>query len=85
VEVSVTDRGCGFDPSAVPSGTGLRASITARMTEAGGTAHIESAPGEGTIVRLTAPRGLVPAADAADPASQPVPTRPEQAAMQGNG
>jgi signal transduction histidine kinase len=53
VAVSVTDNGKGFDPSRTADhGYGLTASITDRMARMGGQAHIRSAPGEGTEIRL---------------------------------
>lgn len=57
VAVYVRDRGNGFDPAAVPPGRrGIAESIVGRMTRAGGTATVTSAPGEGTEVELTLPR-----------------------------
>jgi signal transduction histidine kinase len=53
--VSVLDHGRGFDMAAVPRGLGLRESIRARVEEAGGHAHIESAPGAGTFIELSMP------------------------------
>lgn len=51
VEVRVADQGNGFDPSRVRAHRyGLSASIVGRMTAAGGTAEIDSAPGRGTTV-----------------------------------
>lgn len=56
VMVTVTDHGRGFDASLVPPGRrGLRWSVTDRMTDVGGSARIESAPGAGTVVRLEWP------------------------------
>ena len=52
IEVSVSDRGRGFDPTAITGGYGLAGSIRARMAEAGGAAAIWSAPGKGTRVWL---------------------------------
>lgn len=53
VQVFVRDRGCGFDPAAVPSDRlGLRGSIVERLRRVGGNATIRSTPGEGTEVRL---------------------------------
>jgi signal transduction histidine kinase len=57
VEVFVRDRGCGFDPQAVPADRqGVRNSILDRMSRHGGTAEIRSTPETGTEVRLKLPR-----------------------------
>jgi signal transduction histidine kinase len=54
VTVSVRDEGTGFDPARVgPASTGVRSSIRARLRDAGGTAEVSSAPGQGTTVTLT--------------------------------
>jgi signal transduction histidine kinase len=54
--VSITDRGCGFDPAATPpSRRGIRESITGRMLAAGGRAVIASRPGGGTTVTVSWP------------------------------
>ncbi len=56
IELSVRDRGSGFDLAAVPGDRfGVRASIIGRMERAGGTAEIRAAP-TGTEVRLSIPR-----------------------------
>ncbi|MGY1753157.1 ATP-binding protein [Blastococcus sp. SYSU D01042] len=56
VSVFVRDRGAGFDPEAVPADRrGLRDSVTGRVARLGGTAHVRSAPGEGTEVELDVP------------------------------
>lgn len=56
--VFVRDRGRGFDIDTVaPDRRGIAQSIQARMLRNGGRAVIRSAPGEGTEVELTAPRG----------------------------
>ncbi|WP_052707248.1 sensor histidine kinase [Streptomyces rubellomurinus] len=56
IAVTVVDDGRGFDPALRPAdGTGLRRSIHARMAEIGGTAAVDSAPGEGTLVELRWP------------------------------
>jgi signal transduction histidine kinase/phage shock protein PspC (stress-responsive transcriptional regulator) len=56
--VFVRDRGRGFDRAAVPRDrAGVRESIEARMARHGGRAAIHTAPGEGTEVELTLPRG----------------------------
>ncbi|GGC75295.1 hypothetical protein IEU95_01145 [Hoyosella rhizosphaerae] len=53
--VRVVDRGKGFDPEATVYGFGLNHCIHTYMAEIGGTATIDSAPGEGTCVELVAP------------------------------
>lgn len=62
VEVSIGDRGPGFDPAAVPEGRyGVRESIVGRMDRLGGTATIRPGPGAtGTEIHLVLP---VPALD----------------------
>ena len=53
VEVFVRDRGAGFRPDAVePDRKGISESIVGRMERLGGSAHVRSAPGDGTEVRL---------------------------------
>lgn len=53
VAVTITDTGVGFDPSCVPTARrGVRGSVVERMSAAGGTAEVRSAPGEGTTVTL---------------------------------
>ncbi|MBN0046438.1 hypothetical protein JS756_20500 [Streptomyces actuosus] len=55
--VTVVDRGGGFDPTrtAAGGGLGLRRSVHARLRETGGSAEVDSAPGEGTRVALRWP------------------------------
>jgi signal transduction histidine kinase len=56
LQVFVTDQGKGFDPGSVPADRrGLTESIRARVERAGGTATVESEPGEGTEVVLELP------------------------------
>ena len=56
IQVIVRDAGCGFDPDLVdPARLGVRRSITERVEDWGGSASVESAPGEGTTVRLCWP------------------------------
>ncbi|MEU4166711.1 sensor histidine kinase [Streptomyces sp. NPDC026665] len=57
--LSVRDDGRGFDPAAPVDGYGL-AGLRARAAEAGGTASIRSAPGDGTTVRVTLPVPATP-------------------------
>ncbi|WP_370361438.1 sensor histidine kinase [Catenulispora sp. MAP12-49] len=67
VEITVTDRGRGFDPGRSPrAGKGLSSSIVGRMRDIGGTAEIRSAPGLGTTVVLRWRPGVVPAGDSPD-------------------
>jgi signal transduction histidine kinase/phage shock protein PspC (stress-responsive transcriptional regulator) len=57
VDVFVRDRGRGFDLDQVAEDRhGLRHSILDRMERHGGTATVQSTPGEGTEVRLHLPR-----------------------------
>ena len=55
VELTIRDRGRGFDPDAVgPARRGISGSIVGRMTDLpGGAATVRSAPGEGTEVVLS--------------------------------
>lgn len=55
VTVAVVDQGKGFDPDTTPLGYGIKHSITARMHEVGGTASVDSHPGQGTRVDLRWP------------------------------
>ncbi|MGC5030453.1 sensor histidine kinase [Micromonospora sp. DT229] len=53
VVVEVRDEGPGFDPATVPAHRyGLRESIIGRMAGIGGRAEVDSAPGQGTRIRL---------------------------------
>jgi signal transduction histidine kinase len=55
--IFVRDRGQGFDPDAVAADrSGISGSIVGRLARAGGTAHIQSTPDEGTEVELMLPR-----------------------------
>ena len=57
VSVFVRDRGCGFDPAAVPGDRkGLAESVRARMTRRGGSVAVRSVLGDGTEVSLRMPR-----------------------------
>jgi hypothetical protein len=55
VTVAIVDQGKGFDPAATELGYGIRHSIIDRMTEIGGTATVDSHPGEGTRIDLRWP------------------------------
>ncbi|HEY0932440.1 MAG TPA: ATP-binding protein [Trebonia sp.] len=72
-EVTVRDRGAGFDPAYVdPARLGLRRSIAQRAAEYGGQASIWSAPGRGTEVFLRWPApALPPSAERAAPGARP--------------
>ena len=59
VVVTVLDQGVGMDPATTRHGAGVPGSIVRRVAQAGGTAQLTSAPGEGTHVELRVP--LVPA------------------------
>lgn len=64
VEAFVRDTGVGFDPDDIATDRlGVRESIFGRMERVGGSAAIDSRPGEGTEVRLSVPlaTGTVPA------------------------
>ncbi|MYI14415.1 MAG: hypothetical protein F4108_01595 [Acidimicrobiaceae bacterium] len=53
VDVFVRDRGVGFDPEEVDGDSrGIRDSIRGRLDRVGGRCDINSAPGQGTEVRL---------------------------------
>jgi signal transduction histidine kinase len=57
VSVFVRDRGCGFDPEAVPGDRkGLAESVCARMTRRGGSVVVRSVLGNGTEISLRMPR-----------------------------
>lgn len=53
--LTIADRGHGFDPALVGPGLGMRESISGRMSEIGGAAHVDSSPGQGTTVELAWP------------------------------
>jgi signal transduction histidine kinase len=53
--VTIKDDGCGADPDTIRPRLGLSVSIRARLARLGGTAQIETAPGEGFLVALILP------------------------------
>jgi signal transduction histidine kinase len=55
VSVAIVDQGKGFDPATTEFGYGIRHSIIDRMTEIGGTATVDSHPGEGTRIDMRWP------------------------------
>ncbi|MEA2671414.1 MAG: hypothetical protein QOG45_1634 [Chloroflexota bacterium] len=55
--LEVTDDGGGFDPAAVPAGRLGMVSMRERAARAGGRLQVRSAPGRGTTVRASMPRG----------------------------
>ena len=75
IELSVSDRGPGFRVDEIPADRhGVRQSIMARMTRAGGTAVLRPGPGGvGTEVVLTLPAGSTDAAERPAAAAQPTP------------
>jgi signal transduction histidine kinase len=57
IVLEVSDNGRGFDPAGLfPGHLGLR-SMRERVTKIGGTLTIESAPGQGTCIRVQVPLG----------------------------
>jgi hypothetical protein len=51
--VTVKDDGVGFVQDKTPAGRGITESIIGRLRRIGGTAHVWSAPGRGTLVTLS--------------------------------
>lgn len=88
--ITVRDQGIGFDPAALldrakiaPVGWGLF-SIRERLMLLSGRFDIESAPGQGTVFRLIAPRGTVqdlPSRGADEQASRGADGRPSTSAL----
>lgn len=63
VQVTVADDGRGFDPTQVPSERlGVRVSIIELITNLGGDARVDSAPGRGATVVIRWPSAEAPAA-----------------------
>jgi signal transduction histidine kinase len=57
LELRVTDNGCGFDPVArSTAGNGLT-NLRQRIQDLGGTLDLNSSPGTGTQVELSAEKG----------------------------
>ncbi len=59
IELAVKDDGCGFDASRQDAGHYGLKTMERRVTELGGTMHIDSSPGKGTCVRFEIPNGKV--------------------------
>jgi signal transduction histidine kinase len=54
--VEVGDNGAGFDASTIPTERlGVRVSIVERVTSAGGTVKVDSAPHRGTTITVSWP------------------------------
>lgn len=53
--LSVLDHGSGFDPDAPTTGLGIARSIRESARAVGGSADVEAAPGEGTLVSVRIP------------------------------
>lgn len=64
IEVIIGDTGAGFDMSEPSDRLGLRVSILERISNAGGRATVQSAPGEGTIVSIRWPHASAPTFEA---------------------
>jgi signal transduction histidine kinase len=64
LRITIRDAGAGFDVSRVePGRLGVRRSVIERVEDCGGSASVQSAPGEGTMVCLSWPAasaGVVP-------------------------
>lgn len=64
LQLEVSDRGTGFDAAAVSCGThGGIAGMRERVRSLGGTFAVTSAPGAGTLVRVTLPTQVTEAGD----------------------
>ena len=68
--LEIRDDGVGFDPRAARSGMGLPG-LRERALSLGGELSIESAPGHGTHIRMSAPAKSATAGGDADPAPGP--------------
>lgn len=53
--VTIADDGIGFDQATTFEGFGVRESVRRRMQDAGGGAHVQTAPGAGTVITLNWP------------------------------
>lgn len=61
LDLEIEDRGRGFAPAGSSRGLGLVA-MRERAALVGGTLHVGSSPGGGTVVRLTVPATAIPTA-----------------------
>jgi signal transduction histidine kinase len=58
--LSVSDQGCGFDPAAPHSARSVGLdSMAERAAALGGDLAVESAPGQGTTIRVTIPTAVL--------------------------
>lgn len=55
VDICIEDNGCGFDPATVPPGGSGLQNQRDRIHSMGGRMELDSAPGQGTRVKLVAP------------------------------
>ena len=55
ITIAIEDNGCGFDSSEQATAVRGTRNMRERMEKIGGTFTCQSAPGQGTIVTLTAP------------------------------
>lgn len=55
LSVTICDDGPGFDAASTRAGFGIREILGRQLARIGGTSMVESAPGAGTVVRITVP------------------------------
>jgi signal transduction histidine kinase len=53
--IVISDNGCGFDPANTPTFRSGLKNMRGRIAERGGTIHIQSEPGRGSLIRLLVP------------------------------